>query len=104
MAEKKGMASSFVAVRTIHEAEVSWWWHDSVLHDTGYHIKVNDSMAKKMKALETKYDVTNDTRYCCQFEGMLLNGENRVNVEAAGLELARHLARFKSVFPLNGDD
>ncbi|KWU23447.1 hypothetical protein [Burkholderia cenocepacia] len=101
MANMQGAWAIFLDVRTTYEAEVSWWWKEPVLHDSDYHIRVNDSMEAKMKALEQKYDVKNDTRYCCQFEGMLLYGADREQVAAAGLELARHLARFKHIFPLN---
>jgi len=89
-----------VAVRTVYEGELTWWWRDKVLHDQDYHIKVNDSMAAKVYKLERKYGVTNDTRYCCQWEGVLLTGDNRENIEAAAKELARHLARFKGIISL----
>lgn len=89
-----------VSVRTVYEAELTWWWRENVLHDTEYHIKVNDSMAAKVDKLERKYNVTNDTRYCCQWEGVLLTGGDRKNVKDAAAELARHLARFKSIVSL----
>jgi hypothetical protein len=101
MMKKQGATASFLEVRTIHEAEVTWWWKDSVLHDQDYRIKVNDSMNAKVKELEKKYDVLNDTRYCCQWEGVLLHGPDRDKVMAAGRELAQHLARYKHVFALN---
>jgi hypothetical protein len=95
------VAESFMTARTVYEAEITWWWVDSKVHDQDYKIMVNESMRKKAKELESKYDVTDDTRYCCQWEGVLLFGDNKAKVDAAGLELARHLARFKGIISLN---
>lgn len=99
--KNQGPVSSFLDLRTVHQAVVAWWWDGSVLHDSAYHIKVNDSMATKMRDLEKKYGVTNDTGYCCQFEGMMLFGADREQVAAAGQELAQHLARFKHIRTLS---
>lgn len=92
--------ADFMDVRTIHEVDVVWWWVKDKLHDSDYHIQVNETMRKKAKELERKYNVTDDTRFCCQFEGYRLYGEDRIAVEAAGRELASCLARFKGVRPL----
>jgi hypothetical protein len=100
MADTRQKAEEFVTIDTVHRGDVSWWWTDEKLFDTGYHIKVNDSMDKKTAELERKYDVQRDTRYCTQFEGVLFEGENRDSVEAAARELARHLARFTGIRPL----
>ena len=94
-------AESFMTVSTTHEASITWWWVDKRVHDTDYSIMDNDSMRAKAKELERKYDVTDDTRFCCQWEGISLYGEDKAKVDAAGRELARHLARFKGVIPLN---
>jgi hypothetical protein len=94
-------AKSFLTVSTVHHAEVTWWWVDDKVHDSDYTIMVDDSMRKKAKELEDKYDVTDDTRYCCQWEGIQLLGDDKAKVEAAGRELAQYLARFKGVVPLN---
>lgn len=101
MANEPCAADDFLTVSTVHEAEISWWWSKDKLHDNNYHIQVLDSVDAKVKELERKYDVLNDTSYCCQWEGRLLTGENRAQVEAAGNELARHLARFKGLVPLS---
>lgn len=101
MTQKADTTNPFVSVETIHKAEVAWWWTDEKLHDRDYHIKVWDSVEAKIRELVVKYDVEDDTRYCCQWEGHLLMGENREEVVAAANELARHLARFKSAKPLS---
>jgi hypothetical protein len=94
-------AERFMEMRTVHEAFIGWWWTDDKVQDTDYHIMVNDSMTAKANELERKHDVTDDTGLCCQWEGHRLYGENKAAVEAAGCELARHLARFKGVISLN---
>ena len=100
MAKKPSATSAFVhTVKTVHQAEIAWWWTDDKLHDLDYHIKVSDSVDAKVKELESKYDVSDDARYCCQWEGKLLYGENREQVEAAASELGRHLSRFKGLAP-----
>jgi hypothetical protein len=101
MARKAGAASAFFDIATIHQAEVQWWWTDEARHDSDYGLKVEDSVSAKVKELTEKYDVFDDTRFCCQWEGRRLCGESRENVEAAANELARHLARFKRVKPLS---
>lgn len=94
-------AASFVAIETVHEAEVAWWWTDDKLHDSSYTVGVNDSVAEKVMQLSAKYGVSEDRRHCCQWEGILLRGADLQNVTAAANELARHLARFKGVRPLD---
>jgi hypothetical protein len=101
MSKKSGSAAAFVSVVTVHQAEVSWFWTNVKLHDMDYHIRVNESVAAKVKELESKYDVQDDTRYCCQWEGRRLEGENREQVEAAANELARYLAKFTGLAPLS---
>lgn len=90
----------FVELATTHMAEVTWWWTSDKLHDIDYHIRVSDSVNAKVRELERKYDVRDDTRYCCQWEGHLLEGSILENVEAAASELAAHLTRFKGIRPL----
>lgn len=94
-------ATRFLASSTVHQADVTWWWAEDKVHDSDYTIMVNDSMRQKAKELEREFDVTDDTRYCCQWEGIQLLGEDKAKVDAAGLQLARHLARFKGVIPLD---
>lgn len=101
MARKAGAASVFFDITTIHQAEVQWWWTEESRHDSDYKFTVEDSISAKVKELMEKYDVSDDIRFCCQWEGRRLFGENRENVEAAANELARHLARFKGVKPLS---
>jgi hypothetical protein len=93
--------NAFASVQTVHRGEVTWWWTYGKLHDLDYHIKVNESVYKKIADLESKYNVRRDTRYCCQFEGALIEGENRESIEAATLSLARYIARFSGVMPLS---
>lgn len=90
----------FVSIETIHHAEVAWWWTNEKLHDTDYNIRVADSMDKKVKELEAKYDIRNDTGYCCQWEGRMLYGSDLQQVTKAANELAVHLSKFKGVVPL----
>jgi hypothetical protein len=92
--------NAFASVQTVHRGEVSWWWTEDRVHDLDYHIKVNDSVDKKISELEKKHNVRRDTRYCCQFEGALIEGENRETIEAATLSIARYIARFTGVIPL----
>ena len=92
---------SFLTVDAIYRAEVAWWWTDEKLHDVDYSHTVYDSLAEKVRELSDKYDVQEDTRYCCQWEGVQLMGENKSNVELAGRELAKHLARFTGVTSLS---
>ena len=93
--------NSFLTVTTVHEADVTWWWLDNTLHDLDYHIRMNDSVDKKVRELTAKYDVEQNTSYCCQWEGVQLLGADKAVVEAAGQELARHVMRFKGIQPLN---
>ena len=93
--------AAFLEVSTVHQADVSWWWADDRLHDASYHITVNDSIDQKVMELRAKYPgVSEDTRYCSQWEGRLLCGTDLAEVTAAGAELAQHLSRFKGVRPL----
>lgn len=92
--------SDFYRVSTKHEAELSFWWTDDKLHDDEYRFAVDDALCAKIKELESKYAVTDDTRYCCQWEGKLLYSESLEDVTAAIKELAQVLARFKGVVPL----
>jgi hypothetical protein len=100
MSKQSGSTAAFISVVTVHQAQVSWWWTAAKLHDTDYHIRVNESVAAKVRELESKYDVQDDTRYCCQGEGHLLMSESREQVEAAANELARYLAKFRGLAPL----
>lgn len=93
--------SSFINVRTIHEAEIAWHWTDAKLHDVDYHIKVRDSINDKVKEIEAKFGVSDDTRYCCQWEGVQIYGSDLKKVEQAAQEVARHLSRFKDAHPLD---
>lgn len=97
---KRAKVSDFVEVSTIHHGELWFWWAEEKLFDGDYHIKVHDSTDAKVRELEAKYGVQDDTQLRCQFEGRRLLGEDRDKVEAAIKELARHLMRFKGVVPL----
>lgn len=92
---------SFLSLETIYYAEVAWWWTDEKLHDTQYTHSVYDSLSVKVRELADKYGLEENTRYCCQWEGVQIMGANQANVERAGRELAKHLARFTGVVPLS---
>lgn len=92
--------SKFISTETIHSAEVAWWWTDDKLHDDDYKIKVNDAVNKKVCEACKKYDVRNDTRYCCQWEGIRIEGCDMGSVIHAAKEVATVLSRFKDVVSL----
>lgn len=94
------MDSPFITVKTVHIGEVAWYWTDEKLHDTDYHIKVNDAIDKKVAELTKAYDVQRDTDYRCQWEGVQITGSELWEVEEAARHIARHLAQFKGVRPL----
>lgn len=96
-------AADFFTVETVHQARVAFWWTQEKLHDNDYHIQVSDAMNAKIRQLEEKYDVTNDTRHVCQWEGYCFLGDKLASVEAAAKELAQHLIRFGGVVPLPAD-
>ncbi len=87
-----------IDLRTIHEAEIQWWWKDSHLHDVGYHISVNDGSRAELARLCKVHGVEDDTRYACQWEGLLITGTNLEQVTEAAKQLARYLRRFKHIF------
>lgn len=93
-------SESFLHIETIHRAEISWFWTDEFLHDTDYHMKVYYSVNKKIESIVQKYDIQEDTRYCTQFEGVLLYGNDLKNIQSAGLELAKYISSFSGVISL----
>ena len=90
----------FLELNTIHEAVIQWWWEGNHFLDSEYCLKVNHAMEETVKEVERQYDVTEDTRFCCQFEGVRITGTDAEQVKAAGLALERRLARFKKVTPV----
>lgn len=94
------LTESFISLSTVHQAEVSWWWTDTKLHDRDHQFAVNDSVSAKVTELARKYDITEDTTYCTQFEGHRLFGQDREQVALAGIELAQHLATLEGIIPL----
>lgn len=88
---------------TLHYSEIVWWWVEDKVFDADYHFKVYDAIHAKIKEIElnTGYDVWDDRNYRCQFEGVQLVGRNAEHVRAVGKDLARTLARFKGIVPLN---
>jgi hypothetical protein len=40
-----------VAVRTVYEAEIQWYWTDSHVHDQDYKNKVNDAVDAEIKCV-----------------------------------------------------
>lgn len=99
-AKPSELADSFMFVETVHQGSVQFWWADGYLHDTDYNLSVKESMYAKAKALAEQYDVSIDTRFCCQWEGLQFLGSNLAQVEAATRALACHLGRFKGIIPL----
>lgn len=96
-------ADSFMSIETFHFGSVQWFWTDSYLHNTDYHIQVNDSMYRKAAALASKYGIYENTSFCCQGEGLEFKGHDLEKVTVATRELAIHLARFNGVCPLMPD-
>lgn len=94
-------ASAFIDIQTVHQANVTWWWTEDKLRDVDHHVKVQDDMYAKVAELEKKHDITHDTRFCCQWEGVQVFGDKLSTVKAAVKELAAHLARYEGVVPLN---
>ncbi len=99
-AKPSELAEAFMYVETVHQGSVQFWWADGYLHDTAYNLAVKDSMYAKAKELAGKYDVSIDTRFCCQWEGLQFLGEDLQKVKAATRELACHMGRFKGIIPL----
>jgi hypothetical protein len=85
-----------VAVRTVYEAEIQWYWTDSHVHDQDYKNKVNDAVDAEIKRVcDESLTLYQDTGYCCQWEGMKLIGEGAEEVRVAGEKVAKVLARYK---------
>ncbi|SFF32399.1 hypothetical protein [Paracidovorax wautersii] len=93
-------SNPFVTSRTVHFAEVSYWWEDGKVHDDDYKIKVNAALNKAAEAAAKKHDVMRDIGYCCQWEGLQFVGETLTQVVAAANDVSKALARFKGVKPL----
>lgn len=86
-----------VDVRTEHSALIQWWWKDGFVHDSDYHDKVNTAVQRAVDDACEQFDVTEDTRLCCQWEGVRISGSDLSVVTAAGEKIARALGRFKHV-------
>lgn len=86
-----------IDLRTIHEAEIQWWWKDSHVHNTGYHISVNDGSRAELARLCKIFDVVDDTSYCCQWEGLQIVGSNLEQVTKAAKQLASYMLQFKHI-------
>lgn len=86
-----------VDIRTVHYAMIQWWWKDSHVHDYEYKVKVNDAMDMTIAFLEEMLDVTNDTRFCCQWEGLQLYSESMEDIQKAAKKLSEKLSQFKFV-------
>jgi hypothetical protein len=85
-----------VAVRAVYEAEIQWYWADSHVHDQDYHNKVNDAVDAEIKRVcDPSPTLYQDTRYCCQWEGIKLIGESLEQVRQAGEQVAKVLGRYK---------
>lgn len=92
--------SRFVDVKTLHVASVQWWWDDA--HNTEYNSKVNVAVRAAIKEAVNRHPtVSEDTRFCCQWEGVQLDGPDLAEVTAAANEVARALSRFKGVISVN---
>lgn len=86
-----------IDLRTIHEAQIQWWWKDSHLHNVDYHISVNDGSRAELARLCKIYDVGDDTSYCCQWEGLQIVGTNLEQVTKASKKLASYMRQFKHI-------
>ncbi len=94
--------SSFLSIETVHTATVEWWWSAKALHDDKYTRKVSDAVEKAVEdAIKRHPTVSENTRLCCQWEGVQLEGPSLLEVTAAGQEVALVLSRFKDVVPLD---
>lgn len=98
----KLLQDSFLSVETVHLAAVQWWWHKDKLHDSDYAFRVRDAVNAKVEDVVNRYaSVRQDIQFCCQWEGVQLEGSDLSEVTAAAQEIVRVLARFKGVVPLN---
>lgn len=93
---------SFLAVQTVHIASVQWFWTKDKLHDDDYTSRVQAAVDKELSRVVNQYPtVCQDTRFCCQWEGVQLEGSDLSDVTAAATAIAQVLSRFKGVVPLN---
>lgn len=86
-----------VQYSTVHYAFLPWWWNDAFVHDYDYKLKVNLAMEKAVREVCKEFGVTDDTRLCCQWEGVQVYGDDPAAVKAAGKKLAKTLGRFKHI-------
>lgn len=93
--------SGFLQVETVHLAHVSWRYREERRHDHNYHIRVNDAVAAAVKGVEREHDVRQNISYCCQWEGIQLEGNDVPQVTSAAQEVIKVLARFNGVAPLS---
>lgn len=92
------VAAPYIDLRTIHEAENSWWWADTHVHNSDYTHKVNEAIRIEHERLCAASDtLVNDTSYCCQWEGVKVMGADLAEVSFAAQKLAQLLARYKFV-------
>lgn len=91
------IAKPQVHLRTVHEAEIQWHWKDQYLHDMAYTIGVQNKVDAEVRRICDAYEVTDDTGYCCQWEGRQFLSEDRAAVEQAMKELGQYLTRFKGI-------
>lgn len=91
----------FLEIETTYQAAIQWWWTEPKLHDNDYGFRVQDAVNDKVAEVVKRYaSVRQDTRFCCQWEGVQLEGSNLEEVTAAAREVATVLSRFKYVRPL----
>lgn len=91
----------FISVETIHSAEISWWWSDSVINDWDYKLSVNEAIDDAVRGVERRFDsVRSNSGYRCQFEGVELRSGDLEDLQDAALEIAATLRQFKEVKPL----
>lgn len=95
------MTKEFMTLETVHRAHILWTWSLDKLHDIDYHIKVNDAVEAAMRKAEANHGVSQDTTYTCQWEGVCLEGSNKLDVSLAGKVVVKALSRFKSIEPIN---
>lgn len=92
--------SKFIETGVIYWSQVNWWWVDSVLHDNTYKRRVVAAVIKALRKVLDNHSVQQDTKYCCQWEGLQFYGRDSGSVHAAAVDITKVLSRFKGVRPL----
>jgi len=87
----------FCEVSTVHEAVIQFWWAENRLHDLQYRNDVDEKLDNVITEIQKEYDIYDDTRFCCQWEGFRLYGSNLYQVRAAASWLTEELSKIDGV-------